>query len=152
MLERFLLFFSPESGTGSTLSAKTLNTGSKLVALLGIFVFLIGIGLLFNTFPDEDKFKTTGVILEIADLPSSDHQVITLRYMVNQKQVTKRDTIRDFNSFNHQVGDRVGLLVNNDEVILLEALPALRYSFIKTSAVGIAIILLSVWLRRLSRK
>lgn len=152
MLERFLLFFSPEPGTGNTLSAKTLHIGSKLVALLGILVFLIGIALLFNTFPDEDKFKTTGVVTEITELPSSDHQVVTIQYTVNQTQLTKRDTIRDFKTFNHQVGDRVGLLVNNEEVILLEALPALRYSFIKTSAVGIAFILLSVWLRRLSRK
>ncbi len=152
MLERFLLFFSPESGTGISLSAKALHIGSKLVALLGIFVFLIGIALLFNTFPDEDKFKTTGVVTEITQLPSSDQQLLTLQYTVNQTQHTKRDTIRDFKAFNHQVGDRVGLLVNNEEVILLEALPRLRFSFIKTSAVGIAFILLSVWLRRLSRK
>lgn len=151
MLERFLLFFSPEPGTGSTLSAKTFHIGSKLVALLGIFVFLIGIALLFNTFPDEDKFKTTGVVTEITQLPSSDQQLVTLQYTVNQTQHTKRDTIRDFKAFNHQVGDRVDLLVNNEEVILLEALPRLRFSFIKTSAVGIALILLSVWLRRLSR-
>ena len=134
------------------ISSKGLDIGSKIVAFGGIILFLIGVALLLTTFPDEDKFETKGIVTEIVDLPHSELQRITIDFAIGTTKHTKSDTTSGFRAFNHAVGDSVGLLVNSinvKEVLLLEALPSLRNSFIKTSGLGIALIIASIFMRRL---
>jgi hypothetical protein len=151
MLDGFLKFFSPEPETGTTPAARSLHIGSKLAALAGIFTLLIGIAMIAMTFASEDRIKTTGTITEIIDLPDSDLQRVTIDYMIDQTKYSKSETTSGFREFNHKVGDQVELLVSESDVILVVAIPTFRKSFIKTSLIGVVLILASVLMRKMSR-
>jgi len=152
MLDSLLKFFSPEPETGTSPIARLLHIGSKLVALAGIFTLLIGMALIAMTFASEDRIKTTGTITEIIDLSDSDLQRVTIEYMIGQTKHTKSETTSGFREFNHKVGDQVELLVSESDVIMVEAIPSFRQSFIKTSLIGVVLILASVMMRKMSRK
>jgi len=152
MLEGLQRFISPEPGTGDTPLALTLHIGSKVVALVGILVFVIGIGLWAMTFASKNSIETTGTITEIIDLPGSDLQRVTIEYMNGQSKTSATETTSEFRKLNHMVGNEVELLIQGSDVIMKEAIPSLRNSFIKTSLTGIVFILVSLLMRKMSRK
>lgn len=154
MLDKFQQFIQPDPETGNSNTARLLHVVSKLVAIVGIIIFLIGIALLLNTLQDEDTLKVTGIVKEIEDLPSSSLQRISIEYKLGENTYFQNDTTDLFKSLPYQEGDAIQLLVDTEarQAIATDMLPKLRVSFLKTSGFGVFVILIAWVMRRMSKQ
>lgn len=153
MLDNIQRFIQPDPETGPSTTARILHVGSKVVGLLGIIVFLIGIALLLNTIQDEDTLKVNGMVTEIEDLSPS-LQRISIEYKLGATTYTQTDTTDLFKNLPYKEGDVIPLLVDTEagQAIITEALPGLRLSFLRTSGFGVLLILVAWMMRRISKR